>query len=412
MPSEREYLTTHPWITFNADLRKADYRLWLMLGEARSKCDHLSRALLKPDVAHELLQVFLVKGVVATTAIEGNTLSEEEARQIIEQTLTLPPSKEYLGQEIRNIVEALNGIRDDVIHDGARVDLSVEKIREYNRLVLDGLELNEGVVPGEIRRHSVTVGSYRGAPWSDCEYLLDRLCEWLNSDAFVAREPLMERPMAILKSVLAHLYLAWIHPFGDGNGRTARLLEVHILLGAGFPMPTAQLLSNHYNLTRSEYYRQLDRASGTEDPWGFTLYAVGGFIDELRSQLDRVWRMQYMDRWEQFIYETFGEVNSESSRRRLRLVKELSRASIANPETGGEPIVVPRGELRRLSPELAEMYATKTERALSRDLNALIEMDLISRQKGGFLPNAEVVLAFQPLRRLPDDAAVGDDEPT
>jgi hypothetical protein len=85
--------------------------------------------------------------------------------------------------------------------------------------------------------------------------------QWLNADL---NPPLREDapiPFAILKAIMAHLYLAWIHPFGDGNGRTARLLEFHILLEAGVPLPVAHLLSDHSNRTRAEYYRQLDRAS-------------------------------------------------------------------------------------------------------------------------------------------------------
>ena len=50
---------------------------------------------------------------------------------------------------------------------------------------------------------------------------------------------------AILKAIFAHLYLVWIHPFGDGNGRTARLLEFHILTAASLPYPVTHLLSNY-----------------------------------------------------------------------------------------------------------------------------------------------------------------------
>src|SRR5262249_55582331 len=153
-------------------------------------------------------------------------------------------------------------IRDEVFADEhashADVPLTVEKIKHYNRLILDGLELQEGVEPGEIRTHSVVVGNYRGAPAADCEQLLSQLCRWLNSDDFRSDDDAQLRaPLAIVKAAVAHLYLAWIHPFGDGNGRTARLLELQILLSSGFAMPTTQLLSNHYNATRGEYYRQL-----------------------------------------------------------------------------------------------------------------------------------------------------------
>jgi Fic family protein len=395
----REYEKTHPWLTFKVDLNAADFRLWLLLGEATSKSDHVRRALLRPEVAAEMLTVFLVKGALATTAIEGNTLSEEEARQIFENELKLPPSKEYLAQEIQNVIGAFNRIRDEILPDAANADLTVEKIKLYNRLVLDGLVTDDDVEPGEIRRHSVVVGRYRGAPAQDCEYLLERLCEWLNSAAFKAPEgkPELAPPLAILRAVLAHLYLTWIHPFGDGNGRTARLLELHILLASGFPQPVTQLLSNHYNHTRSEYYRQLDRTT-TEGPSGFLLYAVQGFVDELRAQLDRIWSMQYVDRWEQYVHQRFGETSTDAQRRQLRLVKDLSKASIEATPNHPVPNLQPksRAELRRLSPDLAEAYAGKTERTLTRDLNALERMELILRTPEGWIPRSDSVLAFMP----------------
>jgi len=401
------YQESHPWLTFQIDLSQASYILWLLLGEATSKSDHVRRVLLRPEVAAELLQVFLVKGALATTAIEGNTLSEDEARKVVEDQIKLPPSKEYLGQEVRNIINAFNLIRDEILPEAGHPEFTVEKIKVYNRMVLEGLEVDDDVAPGEIRTHSVVVGRYRGAPAEDCEYLLERLCEWLNSGAFRGPEdrPELARPLAIVKAVLAHLYLAWIHPFGDGNGRTARLMELHILLAEGFPQPVTQLLSNHYNLTRTEYYRQLDKSS-REGPHGFLLYALQGFVDELRGQLDRVWAMQYCDRWEQYIYERFGQLKTESQHRQLRLIKDISDESISiSPEHPLPSLVpIPRGQLRRLSPELAEAYSERTERTLSRDLNALVTLGLLVRTSGGFIPNSDAVLGFMPLARHTEDA--------
>jgi Fic family protein len=66
---------------------------------------------------------------------------------------------------------------------------------------------------------------------------------------------------SVLLAVWAHLYIAWIHPFGDGNGRTARLVGFTLLLEGGVPAPAAHLLSNHNNRTRSSYYMELDKAS-------------------------------------------------------------------------------------------------------------------------------------------------------
>src|SRR4051794_19909230 len=102
--AERTYLGTHPWLTFNLNLDRAPYSVWLFIGEARSKCDHLAWTLLKPETSRKLHDLFLVRGALATTAIEGNTLAEtltdEEAIDLLEGRLQLPPSRQYLQQEV------------------------------------------------------------------------------------------------------------------------------------------------------------------------------------------------------------------------------------------------------------------------------------------------------------------------
>ena len=224
------YLRTHPWITFSADLRSAPVSLWMNLGEARSKFDHISGVPLRPDVAEELHKVYLAKGVHGTTAIEGNTLTEKEIRKHMDGQLKLPLSQEYLKQEADNILTACNGIAGD-LWDGKPSELTVQRIKLFNSLVLNKLDLETDETPGQIRMSSVGVGPYLGAPAGECEYLLSRLCEWLSGPDFQGEEK-NTTVTAILKAILAHLYIAWIHPFGDGNGRTARLIEFQILTAA------------------------------------------------------------------------------------------------------------------------------------------------------------------------------------
>ncbi len=388
----KRYLKTHSHIDFKVDLRLAMPSTWVLLGEAKSKCQHVGRALLAPAAASELLQVYLAKGMLATTAIEGNTLSEQEVRQVLDGTLELPPSREYLEKEIENVLAAYNLASQELLDDPA-LPFTVERLKEYNRLILDGLEVEEGVVPGEIREHSVVVGSYRAAPAEDAEYLLSRLCDWLNGDELNAPSdaPQLAAPLAIVKAVVAHLYLAWVHPFGDGNGRTARLLELQILLTAGFPVPTCQLLSNHYNQTRSEYYRQL--ATSSREPHGllsFLAYAVQGFVDQLREQLGVIWKQQFEDRWAQHVHQAFRDRRSETDIRRLRLVLDLSRSFHASREA------VAKRAIPELTPRLAAAYATKTEKTLSRDLNAIRELGLLRQEREGWVPADEAIRGLRP----------------
>lgn len=383
MTENRIYQETHPWISFQLDLRRFDYTLWFQLGEVQAKCEQVAGVPLLPDVEEYLHQVFLAKGALATTAIEGNTLSEEDALGLVRGELELPPSKEYLGNEIRNIVRACNNIPEGIL-SGELAELTVDRIVELNALVLHDLPLREDVSPGIIREHDVGVGRYRGAPHQDCEHLLKKLCSWLNVESFLPNEEL-RIASGVLKAIVAHLYLAWLHPFGDGNGRTARLVEFQLLLLSGVPTAAAHLLSNHYNLTRAEYYRQLDLASKSGgDVSPFIQYALQGLNDGLDEQLQTIRAQQFHVFWMNHVHNSFRQKVNATDLRRRQLVVDLS------DET--EPVPIAR--LRYLSPRIAEAYAGKTDRTIRRDVNVLEGMDLIRRNYEGVEINRELMSAF------------------
>ncbi|HEX5496909.1 MAG TPA: Fic family protein [Mycobacteriales bacterium] len=387
----RHYERTHPWISFALDLRSLDHLTWMRLGEAVSKCEHIEGVPLRPAIAEDLNEIFLTKGVHATTQIEGNTLSEEQVRRRVRHDLPLPPSQEYLGREVDNIVEACNGVVEEV-RSRVPLEITPDRITRFNALVLRDLPLNEGVRPGTTRQDSVLVGSdYRGAPAEDCEYLLDRLCRWLT-EMRSAADDRMRKPVAILSAIMAHLYLAWIHPFGDGNGRTARLMEFQILVQSGIPLPSAHLLSDFYNQTRSEYYRQL--ALSSREPYRverFIGYALEGFVDGLRSQIDRI-RAQQMDvTWENYVHSAFHDRKTAAAHRQRLLALSLP------PNT-----LTPLADIPTLTPLLAAEYAGSTRKMVTRDVNTLWRMKLaIGNGATGVLPLTQRIEAFRPLTADP-----------
>ncbi len=385
--ARRQFEASHPWLTFSLDLRPAPVKLWMLLGECQSKCEHIAGTPLRPATAKQLHLLYLAKGVSATTAIEGNTLSEKQVLEHLKGRLELPGSQEYLKQEVDNIVAGCNAIVQQI--ETQRLPLlTTERIKDLNRIALEKLPADDHITPGEIRTTSVGVAHYRGAPAEDCEYLLDHLCEWLNGPPFAA-PPGLEIVYAILKSALAHLYLAWIHPFGDGNGRTARLIEFQILLSSGIPAPAAHLLSNHYNQTRAEYYRQLDQAHRSGgDVIPFIQYAVEGFAEGLRAQLKVIRDQQWSVAWQNYVHDAFREHAGTGAERQRRLVLDLSQQI--------EPI--PFSKLTEISPRIAKAYVGKTEMTLRRDLEKLVKMKLLRKDKDGYQANKELILAFLPVK--------------
>ena len=421
--TSRPYQTSHSWIRFGINLDRASPRLWSLLGQAVAFCEQVSGAVLPPSAAQGLFKTYLVKGAKATTAIENNTLTEEQVAQVLDGTLDLPPSRTYLAQEVRNMLDAFQSIHNQIV-DGTPPRLTPDWIAGANRRVLEGLEeqLGEGVVPGEVPAFPVGVGRYLGAPREDCGHLLSRLCRWLDEDDVPGPETTphesagsaepndapgrpthnafqdpRRRRMAegILKATLAHLYIAWIHPFGDGNGRTARLVEFMLLSRAGVPSPSAHLMSNHFNLTRSRYYLELDRSSrvggsgedhARGDVFGFAEYALRGFVDGLAEQCRYVERLQMGLAWDHFVFDMFRrEKQTRASRRRREVVLSLSHAEAP----------VKKRNVPTLTPKVAQMYAGKTTKTLTRDLNWLVAAGLVERTADGYRARTELMKAFK-----------------
>jgi len=338
-------------------------------------------------MAHEMEQVYLAKGAWASAAIEGNSLNEEQAVAAVEGKLEVPESQEYLKQELDNVIDALARIESEV-HRTGRFDISPESLRELNRKVLEGLDLEDHVTPGGFRTQGIIVGTvYRGAPAQDCDYLVQAMCDWLNGPDFApdGGDHAKGFLWAMLRAIVAHVYIAWIHPFGDGNGRTARLVEFGILAAAGVPSVAAHLLSNHYNETRANYYRQLESASksgGDLNP--LFAYAAKGFVDQLQQQLNSVHDWILQATWTNYVHSLFSDPTALAKRQR-DLVLALASDSF-----------IPKAKLTSLTPGVAEAYATKKSKTVTRDLNALAQMGLIERNPEGIRARREIMLSFMP----------------
>ena len=383
----RAYEESHPWITFSAtDVNRLMPRTWMLLGEARAVCEQISSTPLQPAVAQRFYDVALIKGARATTAIEGNTLSQEQVEGIYRGEYSAPPSREYQEREVRNVLDALTDIAAQTV-SGTIGSVTAELVCDYNRRVLDSTAHTPDVTPGAFRDHSVVVGKYRGAPARDCPYLTQRLAEWLESDVFESDDPETDFALAVIRAVYAHLYIAWIHPFGDGNGRTARLLEFMLLARSGqMPLLAAHLLSDHYNLTRDQYYRELETASRSSTTGSFVAYAAQGLVDGLREQIELVRGQQLDVFWTNYVNEVMDQFpRSRAGNRQRALV-------LAMPPFDA----VSREGMTDLSPAVARLYAGTGPRTLSRDLNRLLKAGLIVRDGRDWKANTDLMFTFMP----------------
>lgn len=377
------------FIDFEFDTRSLTPEMWLEMGEAMSKCQHLAGVPLKPARAKEMGAVYLARGVQATTAIEGNTLTETEVEQIVaEGTAHLGKSRQYQEREVQNVLAAIRDL-DQSLRSGMKLPITRERLEKLNFQLLDGIPDEPEVVPGKLRDHNVHAGKYLAPRWQDVPELVDRFVRWLaelRSGVSPAAPEGDRFTNAVLAAMLAHLYLAWIHPFGNGNGRLARLVEVQILSESGVvPIVATNLLSDFYNKTRDHgYYRALDAAQ--RDVSFFIRYALEGFLDELRAQIEVVKQENIEIHWESYVYEVFRGMPDTETRTRQR---ELA---LSMPEDRW----IAAKDATELTPRLARLYTKVGERTPTRDLNDLWKLDLVQKEKRRYRARRSVIQAFIP----------------
>ena len=384
--------TTHPWIRFEPiNFDRLEKLAWVRLGEAQSICNSLRRVPLPPKTQQSLQRIALIKGVHGTTSIEGNPLTEEQVADLMDGKLELPASQQYQGQEIKNIITAVNKVGNEAVNQEQDTELTVQTLLDYNAMVLKDIELEEGEVAAEIRKHEVGVGinRYKAPLAGECPELVDRNVRWLNEFP-ISEDPNYRIAETFLKAIYAHLYLAWIHPFGNGNGRTARLLEFQILMTGGVPTTAAHLLSNHYSLTRDLYMKNLARSTETDNgDIHFVSYALEGLVEQLSEQWNFVQTFQITLAWRAFIDDRFAGHPSPTFQRRRQLLLDL---------TGSKP--VSRDQLRTVSPEIAKLYAEKQEKTITRDLNWLLEQELVEQDEAGLITaNVDRIFSYLPPSR-------------
>lgn len=351
-----------------------------LLGRCHAIIESIGETPLDPDVYQEFLQVSLKKGAQATTAIEGNTLTDAEIDRI-QQGERLPPSKTYQETEVVNILEAMNTILEEVTTEGYVQLVSPQFLLRLHEMIGKDLGETFEAVPGTFAQKSRVVGRYRAPLPEFVQPLVEELCEWLKRE-FGYAQGNQSFADAVVQAIVSHVYLEWIHPFDDGNGRTGRLLELYILLRAGIPDIASHILSNHYNDTRPQYYQMLERAKA-DDLTEFIDYATVGLHDGLVKVRDAIQHEQFKVAWRSYIYDTFADVpyrKKEPFKRQRNLMLQV-------PLTGEYRLDELLSNI-----DLLREYAKLTEQTLMRDAAFLVKLGLLKKQRGKYSANTGVLL--------------------
>jgi hypothetical protein len=155
-------------------------------------------------------------------------------------------------------------------------------------LTLHGLVAEEhgvtGPTAGQLRKDVVLVGGeqvggiHQGAPWQMLPELMARYVAFVDGPELRSLPP-------VIQALLAHFFLDTIHPFIDGNGRTARLVAAAILSRHGYNLHGTYALIGYFYRHEIQYYTMLHRI-WRRCPFAvtpFVAFGIGGFVLELKS---------------------------------------------------------------------------------------------------------------------------------
>ena len=184
--------------------------------------------------------------VHASTAIEGNTLTEKQVREVLQGKKI--PAQEIDIKEVQNYNKALSFI--EFIEINEKFTFTEALIKKINGIILKGIKDN---IAGKYRLKQVIVGDYLPPEYYKVPLLMREFVQWANN-------PQPENLSPILYTGIGHYQLVAIHPFEDGNGRATRILTTLMLIKYGYDMTSFFALESYYNRNRKAYYEALNSA--------------------------------------------------------------------------------------------------------------------------------------------------------
>lgn len=230
------------------------------------------------QVFFQLKHLFHTLESIGSARIEGNNTT---IAQYMETKIEEHPNISPEIKEIQNIEKAMEFI-ENVVKD---IPMNRAFVYELHKKVVDGLQSpphGEGdSTPGFYRKINPIIAQSSHLPpdYTRVEDYMDELYQFIVQNDSAKYD--------LLKAALAHHRFVWIHPFGNGNGRTVRLLTYSMLVKSGFNVnvgriinPTAVFCSN-----RNDYYNHLAMADQGTDAGllNWVEYVLKGLKEEIEK---------------------------------------------------------------------------------------------------------------------------------
>jgi Fic family protein len=234
-----------------------------------------------PNWEVSLRKEAILRSAHSSTAIEGNPLTMEEVSALANGRDIMAKRKDK--EEVLNYLETL----DKIPEFGSRDPFTLNDLLEIHK-VLTKNTLNNPEDEGILRNRQVHVVNSNGKtvfmpPQTDeVPVLIEDFLKWFNSSDLNEMDP-------VIIAGITHYELVRIHPFIDGNGRTARIMATLILYKRGFDLKRFFVLDDYYDQDRPSYYAVLKSIDqNTLDLTGWLEYFTEGVAVSIKTVKEKV----------------------------------------------------------------------------------------------------------------------------
>ena len=332
--------------------------------EAKASIKALKATPYQRDWVDKLQEIQLKMEVAGTSRIEGAEFTEHELEAAFSQ-----PVEDYFTRSQKQAKAAVNTYRWIArILDDRPIDESL--ICEIHRRMVTGCD-DDHCEPGKIRGkdHNVTFGipQHRG-----CEG--GAVCEQAFSEYVQAIQHEYKQHDPLIQAIAIHYHFAAMHPFQDGNGRTARALEALVLQRAGLRDTVFIAMSNYYYEEKPAYLRVLAEVRAADhDLTNFIVFALRGVAIQCDRLLREIKKEVQKAVFRNTMFDLFGRLKSPRKRviaqRQLEILKLLLETE--------------RIKFDELIKRTDHRYKVLRDpvRGLVRDLNGLIHLGAIAAER-------------------------------
>lgn len=323
-----------------------------------------------PSFSSKIDEELLIRSIFSTAAIEGNPLSEEKVSDIVLEKEEAKNDKQKEIYNLKTMYDAIHHLAPD-----SNLNSNFENtIKGFQGIITSNINYPDNI-PTNYRNHSVRVGDFEHGGidtppkiFEDIKNLMGHFADWFKND--------LSSENCYVKAALVHLYIGLIHPFGQGNGRTARAIEGMVLQQHNIKY-LPKMLSNYYYRNIDDYYWAFSNTINSikkkeYDVSPFLEFVMKGIIESFNELKERImWSIKSLVLKDYYNYLFEGKKINDRQHKFLKLLIH-NDISFSLKSLFKDDI-------------FSLLYLKVSERTARRDFELLTKQQLLIVQKNGDL---------------------------